>query len=319
MLLNLSKTVLKMGVNMNNVFIGESSFDADDIRSHLAQHKNNKGLSDLYINPRGDIVTHGNIVIDDYIDEVFTPDNIFMLGFESVQSLNFENSCISSFNRKCHIGESLSFEYCDDLGNLDLQNIKLGSMFVSNLLFSVCKNLHTLKNVYADNRIKCELIKTDINKIHFRNISQDVIILHISKSDSFTSVKHIINGNISLLIIDECEIHELTKHNAHHVYRAEIDCTSLFSFRGVEDFDVKIKLKFYNINSVENMINLLNNNCEIIKLDSFTLEYSTEQIAQFDKVRMIMDKYLLKKNKCDYIMDCALELIENNLQHVAEV
>ncbi len=154
MLLNLSKTVLKMGVNMNNVFIGESSFDADDIRSHLAQHKNNKGLSDLYINPRGDIVTHGNIVIDDYIDEVFTPDNIFMLGFESVQSLNFENSCISSFNRKCHIGESLSFEYCDDLGNLDLQNIKLGSMFVSNLLFSVCKNLHTLKNVYADNRIK---------------------------------------------------------------------------------------------------------------------------------------------------------------------
>ena len=34
---------------------------------------------------------------------------------------------------------------------------------------------------------------------------------------------------------------------------------------------------------------------------------------------MIMDKYLLKKNKCDYIMDCALELIENNLQHVAEV
>ena len=119
------------------------------------------------------------------------------------------------------------------------------------------------------------LIKTDINKIHFRNISQDVIILHISKSDSFTSVKHIINGNISLLIIDECEIHELTKHNAHHVYRAEIDCTSLFSFRGVEDFDVKIKLKFYNINSVENMINLLNNNCEIIKLDSFTLEYST--------------------------------------------
>ncbi len=100
-------------------------------------------------------------------------------------------------------------------------------------------------------------------------------------------------------------------------FNAQFSVNSLKSFDGLEHVKTE-NLTFYHMRTnVKNLSNLLSTNASISHISFDDVDYSAHWTAQTfadDKLTTIINKYVYKHNKIDYIMDFTIELIDNGFE-----
>ena len=265
----------------------------------------------------GEFSTEYPIVINDYIDShlLDKTDKSFTIPISNVVSLLFDKSDVSGIPLKCSIEEDLEFRFCDNLKHLDCKNIELRSKILSVLQFYHCKNLKLVNNIVAETTLKILFYKCAIQNLQVLNEHQEVAVLCISDCD-FRNLSGIRNGIYSLFQLLDTPVDSFSAHNAAEIQRCEFDCNYIKSFRNVDDFMVTSRFRLSNIDEhCHNIINILNNKCDNIIIDPD----STASTRDVDAMKAIIRKYLQMKNSSNYLMDCAVELLDLGYNTAAEL
>lgn len=288
------------------------SLDAKKFRDILNDNPSNdvRGIS---FRENNDILTCSTINVSKDLASYFLDDNnICKMKFTRVQCLSFDKTLIRGFKHQVNIREDLRFLNEKFLTALDLQNVNFLSTTIAGLNFNVCKNLTSVTNISASNILRICFSETVINKIHFARSNQDVSNINIIDSTCHNVFENLLGGKISNLYIVNSEFRKFTKHYAKNIETAYIDCRYIDNFRNVDSFKVSQKLKLQCMHTLDNIINLLNNTCESIVIDPFE---SISKPANIVRLYLNIGSLVRK----DYIMDCALTLIDNGFEMAAEL
>lgn len=251
--------------------------------------------------------------IDDHVlDEI---DKSFAIPFDNVGYLVFHKSDVTGIPLKCSIQEDLHFKFCGNLKHLDCKNIELLSDFISILSFNACSNLTHVNNIVSSSMLKILFYDCAIQNIDLLNEHQEVVQLRIANS-SFNDLSCIRNCIYGLVQLSETCITNFSPHNATEIQRCEFDCNYITSFTNIDDFQVTTRFRLSNIDDhCNNNINILNNKCDTIIIDPD----STISSIDVDAMKAIIRKYLRVKNRSNYIMYCAVELLDLNYNMAAEL
>lgn len=162
------------------------------------------------------------------------------------------------------------------------------------------------------------LQRIDISRTIIKTLSIDipsVYAIYLTKCD-IDIFNHIHFDNIENLYCYECPITSLyDMHNLNGKINDDlrIDVDDIVSFRGIENCKIP-NIYLHQCNTLNNIILCLLNNTSKITLMPYDFG------ASFTKGMDIIDKYLknISKRK-DYLMDCAVELIDNGFEEAAEL
>lgn len=289
---------------------------------------NNKLIdSDITIFEDDSIYTNREIIFSESNDKYFLDDSShFNLSFNTILKLKFNESKIASFgNKKQRISEVLAFDNCINLKILDLSNIdfhnKLGPTKNAILLIDKCYNLTEINNI-TSTQLPLSIIFNGciLSRIHFAKISQKVNGLTLYHQPNFSDLTQIINGDIFMLKLHECCINKFTHHRALNVDNCIFDCDNIISFRDIQNFKINDTLQLNNVSTSHNMINLLLNTCETLIINDLLPRYQVSNLKMsVSLTKCIINEYSRMRNRHEYIMDCVIDLLENDCEKAAEL
>lgn len=241
-------------------------------------------------------------------------DKNFSLDIGMIPNLIFKTHKLKNITSKyIEIKEHLSIKECDVLQNLDMYNIHLHNTCRSRIIISECESLENIKNIRTANKIDVFISECKkLSNISFIERNTNVNCLYIDNT-SLSDFGNLVNGSIMDLNIANSKINKFTKHNAAFIKFADISCSSIKSFIGIENFVVHHKFVLRHIKYPTNIINILLHNALdiIIQNDSDVFKLSV--------IICVLRKYVHYANRKEYVMDCALDLISHGYEEAAEL
>lgn len=173
-------------------------------------------------------------------------------------------------------------------------------------------------NSSGNKRIGYQNIALSNVEFYVNSNNIDLTIIEAPNINSFDQIKT--QSNVfKNLILRNCGITAL-QNKEYYIS----DCCSLSlplkNFIGIDKFNVGKSLTIeLELNNCDNIINLLYNNSRNIIIKNDILVGKNEIGLRNFKVSEILRKYLVNTLRKDYIMDCAIELIENGFTYAAEL
>ena len=134
---------------------------------------------------------------------------------------------------------------------------------------------------------------------------------NLEDCDSIQSLSQITAKYILNLIINSIHFKSFEKSKIQKINNFECNCYRLLNFRGVETLNIQHGIELYSIETYNNIINLMHVQSDV----SIHLSFSCDNTAIED----IMLRFVGLHNRSEYIMDCVLELIENDFTLGAEL
>ena len=240
----------------------------------------------------------------------------FALSFMSVDDIIFEHNNMRGISSKLlQIRSSLEIRACNKLKELDLSNVYM--LNTNNALVEIFsnQNLSRVDNIHGIGRLRCYVSSNpQLSNIGFKYPDTNVLSLNISKCEKFTSLKNITNGNIeSFQIGAGVNLKTFDAHCASEIKHADICCNNIRSYRNIDKFIVKHSIVLRDMFDCENAINILLSKALVLNI-------CVGDNCKNDSIEAILDRYIhYGKNRCDYIMDCTLDLLNVGAIGAAEL
>ena len=270
--------------------------------------------------------TDRDVNFGDITDRYFLDANgIFNLSFDKVSKLKFVNSKIKSLgSNEQRICDTLRFDQCGYLKILDMHNVDFYDSVTSgeyaNLLIDECYQLTEINNIRSSQlALRVTFNAGGLSRIHFADPLQNVDGLTLYRQQNFSDLWQIRNGDIFILKLYECAIRRFTRHNALKISHCTLDCSKIVSFRDIQNFKINESLQLNNISVPHNMINVLLNTCKMITIEGVLPLYQVSGLIPHAVAKNIISRFASRKNRSEYMMDCVIELLEENCEVAAEL
>ena len=183
---------------------------------------------------------------------------------------------------------------------------------IYNLRFNNC-NIMSLADIHsAESTAICISNCKEFNIIHSDEDCFDLNIIDCSQFRSLQQCK--INFVFKANFTDLRTLYDCCTQFAN----LRIDCYSLDCYRNIDNIDVLDSLHLFNFSarSLKNTINILNSRVKKITFGNYLTLSNDHILSVFVN---ILQKYINKENRSEYIMDCVIDLLENNLESAAEL
>lgn len=284
---------------------------------HLHKLKISKDFMSVDPNDKSVTVRSHKVIINGNNCDGFLDDKKhFELSFMSVADIIFEFNDMRGISSKLlQICAGLLIRSCNKLEEIDLSNaymLKSNDAFVE---IHSNQNLSSIYNIDGFDRLRCYMNSNpQLSSIGFKYPNTPVLTLNIHKSDSFTSLKNITNGIINSFQIKECvNLKTFDAHNASEIKNAYIACENITSYRNIDLFAVKNSILLHDMINCENVINILLSKVSILNV-------RTSENCEYNTIEHILDRYIhYGKKRCDYMMDCTLDLLNAGYDAAAEL
>lgn len=179
-----------------------------------------------------------------------------------------------------------------------------------------CTTLQRLQNIPINNMmtIRCSE-NSSLNYIHSKNTSQLHKILLIG-CKNLNKLSYINIQNIRYLSCDTLTVFDdhITNYNM-----LALKCNNVRDYRGIENLNVDDQLSLNGFRADEKMhyaINILLCKAKTITLGTFFYNYEE---VNHGIILDIINKFVVYDNRHEYMMDCAIELIDAGYPMVAEL
>lgn len=262
--------------------------------------------------------TDRSIRFTNLTDRYFLTDGKFNLSFDEVGSLDFEFSKIEKIQFPQHILRDLRFSNCENITSFDFSNIHFANTqsesfhILHTIDFVGCKSLTLLENIKSANSFELLLHNSYFDKISF---VKDQEVNYVSLIDTnVKSFAQIRNGRIFKLRIHNSMIRKFSAHTAQSIRHCDFDCKYIQCYSNIDQLKILSSLKLSNIHSYKNMLQLLTSDCKNIEFDNVYNMSSVHGILFNEVAKNIIDRYLGRMQRKEFIMDCALELIEHGCE-----
>lgn len=223
--------------------------------------------------------------------------------------------------------ESLQLNNCAYDGVLDLKDTLIGHK--NNTQHDPC--YITLKNIAG------------LTKLTNINVGDNCLGIEISACGGLHGIKTLSTNPLTYLNIKHCiNLDAMSKIDAHHISQAyfnnidtfdkcntlfdtlRLECSRVTSFNGIQNINVikDLTVDFdFNNSATTNIINVLLTKAAFVKI-MCNFRSVIGECTRIEKLCKLLQKFcglLNYSTRSDYLMDCALDLIENGFEKEAEL